>query len=147
MSFIHDHNTFCFDNPKRSNWTRQRFGYILELTRSLDNLENNNSALSRRYMTYGYRDLLASATEDEMLSIQIYTFDHICYTMQWAHSCFFLILYWISLVSRIRWIQQEPGKHDLRLLKAFLCPPLTGWLLDCNGYGSWLGMSGFWVRI
>ena len=41
----------------------------LELSRSLDVPVNNNNALSRRYMTYGYRDLLASAAEDEMLSI------------------------------------------------------------------------------
>ena len=42
----------------------------LELTRSLDDVENINHALSMRYMTYGYRDLLTSAAEDEMLSIQ-----------------------------------------------------------------------------
>ena len=42
----------------------------LELTQSLDDVKNNNSAFSMRYMTYGFRDLLASAAEDEMLSIQ-----------------------------------------------------------------------------
>ena len=42
----------------------------LELTRSLDDVENINHAFSMRYMTYGYRDLLISAAEDEMLSIQ-----------------------------------------------------------------------------
>ena len=42
----------------------------LELTRSLDDVKNINHAFSMRYMTYGYRDLLASAAEDEMLSIQ-----------------------------------------------------------------------------
>ena len=42
----------------------------LELTRSLDDVENINHPFSMRYMTYGYRDLLTSAAEDEMLSIQ-----------------------------------------------------------------------------
>ena len=42
----------------------------LELTRSLDNVDNINNTFSTWYMTYGYRDLLASAAEDEMLSIQ-----------------------------------------------------------------------------
>ena len=40
----------------------------LELTRSLD-FHENNITLSRQYMTYGYRNLLTSAAEDEMLSI------------------------------------------------------------------------------
>ena len=42
----------------------------LELTRSLDDVENINHAFSMQYMTYGYRDLLTSAAEDEMLGIQ-----------------------------------------------------------------------------
>ena len=42
----------------------------LELTWSLDDVKNINHTFSMRYMTYGYRDLLASAAEDEMLSIQ-----------------------------------------------------------------------------
>ena len=42
----------------------------LEITRSLDDVENINHAFSMRYMTYGYWDLLASSVEDEMLSIQ-----------------------------------------------------------------------------
>ena len=42
----------------------------LELTQSLDDIENINRTFSMRYMTYGYRDLLTSAAEDEMLSIQ-----------------------------------------------------------------------------
>ena len=41
----------------------------LELTQSLDFPDSNNAALSRQYMTYGYRDLLVSAAEDEMLGI------------------------------------------------------------------------------
>ena len=36
----------------------------LELTQSLDDVENINHAFSMRYMTYGYWDLLASAAED-----------------------------------------------------------------------------------
>ena len=42
----------------------------LELTRSLDNLDSLHPALSRRYMTYGYRDLLVAAAEDEMLNFR-----------------------------------------------------------------------------
>ena len=42
----------------------------LELTRSLDDVENINHAFSMRCMTYGYQDLLTSAADDEMLSIQ-----------------------------------------------------------------------------
>ena len=42
----------------------------LELTRSLDDVENIKNAFSMQYMTYGYQDFLASAAEDEMLSIQ-----------------------------------------------------------------------------
>ena len=37
----------------------------------------------------------------------------------------FPILYWISLISRIRWIQIESVKHDWRLLKAFPSLSLT----------------------
>ena len=37
----------------------------------------------------------------------------------------FLILYYIILISRIRWIQLESVKHGWMLLKAFLCLPLT----------------------
>ena len=42
----------------------------LELRQSLDNLNSLHPGLSRRYMTYGYRDLLVIAAEDEMLSIR-----------------------------------------------------------------------------
>ena len=42
----------------------------LELTRSLNNLDSLHPALSRQYMTYGYRNLLVGAAEDEMLSIR-----------------------------------------------------------------------------
>ena len=49
-------------------WSMKITG-TLELTRSLDSLDSNDAALSRRYMTYGYRDLLIGAAEDEMLSI------------------------------------------------------------------------------
>ena len=41
----------------------------LDLTRSLDFLKSGHAALSRQYMTYGYRDLLVGAAEDEMISI------------------------------------------------------------------------------
>ena len=37
----------------------------------------------------------------------------------------FPVLYWISLISRIKWIKLESVKHDWRLLKAFLRLPLT----------------------
>ena len=37
----------------------------------------------------------------------------------------FPILYWIGLIGRISWIQPESVKRDWRLLKAFLCLPLT----------------------
>ena len=37
----------------------------------------------------------------------------------------FPILYWISLISRLGWIQLESVKHDWRLLKTFLCLPLA----------------------
>ena len=50
-------------------WSMKISG-TLELTRSLDNLNTGHPALSRRYMTYGYRDLLIGAAEDEMLSIR-----------------------------------------------------------------------------
>ena len=49
-------------------WSVKMSG-TFELTRSLDNLDTGHPALSRRYMTYGYRDLLIGAAEDEMLSI------------------------------------------------------------------------------
>ena len=49
-------------------WSMKISG-TLELTRSLDNLDSGHPTLSRRYMTYGYRDLLISAAEDEMLNI------------------------------------------------------------------------------
>ena len=42
----------------------------LELTQSLDNLDSLHPALRRRYMTYGYRDLLVAAAEDEMLNFR-----------------------------------------------------------------------------
>ena len=42
----------------------------LELTQSLNDVKNINHAFNMQYMTYGYRDLLTSAAEDEMLSIQ-----------------------------------------------------------------------------
>ena len=56
----------------------------------------------------------------------------------------FPILYWISLISRIRWIQQESVEHDWRLLKAFLCLPLTVGKIN---YDSWLRISRLWVEI
>ena len=37
----------------------------------------------------------------------------------------FPILYWISLVSRFRWIQLESVRHDWRILEVFLCLPFT----------------------
>ena len=37
----------------------------------------------------------------------------------------FPILYWISLISKIRWVQLESVKYDWRSLKAFLCLPLA----------------------
>ena len=47
--------------------------------------------------------------------------------MQWwpVNNRVFPILYWISLISNIRWIQLESTKHGWRLLKAFLCLPFT----------------------
>ena len=42
-----------------------------------------------------------------------------------ADTRVFPILYLISWISRIRWIQLESVKHDWRLLKAFLCLSLT----------------------
>ena len=41
----------------------------LELTRSLDHHDDLHAALTRRYMTYGYRYLGVAAAEDELLSI------------------------------------------------------------------------------
>ena len=40
------------------------------------------------------------------------------------HSCF-PILYKIRLIGRISWIKLEPVKHDWKILKVFLCFPLT----------------------
>ena len=37
----------------------------------------------------------------------------------------FPILYWISLIMRIRWIQLKLVNNDWRLLNAFQCHPLT----------------------
>ena len=49
------------------------------------------------------------------------------------HIRVFPILYQISLIRRIRWIQ------------AFICLKTYSWLFGVNGYDSWL--SRLWVQI
>ena len=53
----------------------------------------------------------------------------------------FPILNWISVISKIRWIQLESVKHDWRLVKAFLCDSHSQLILWCNGYDSWLRIN------
>ena len=55
----------------------------------------------------------------------------------------FPILYWNSSISRNMWIQLESVKHHWRLLKAFLCLPLTFGSFEFTGKYTKLTMLSF----
>ena len=48
----------------------------------------------------------------------------------WQLNHVFSILYWISLISRIRRIQLELVNHDQRLLENFSVSSTHSWLFD-----------------
>ena len=55
----------------------------------------------------------------------------------------FSILYWIRLISRIKWIQLESVKRNWRLPKAFLCLILT---VDSLGEINHRNVSSFTIQ-